>query len=333
MKKRILAVIVMAAIVLAAGCQNGELNVSETSEATSNSSVSTAPTSPEPENTEYVTDESLEAENQQSTEAASEPTKETVQDSVLTTMSAQELYNAACELRNRDVTESKTKTYTYESFPQEDGTVCVLRSSFVAGLLDAIELYTLSESDDGLQLGFNSTIDLVTRQYLPEGYLEPTIDYTDPTSLIDPDGLSADEIYTMIDDIQKVFSYIKVGHCEDGYEGGICTYDGNSSFEWLESMFKKYFTDELFNDCYDEESGWFINIYQNDNGTCTRKRVSFGGPQPEVESCEIVSQDDSEIVVRTYLSGRGYGGEDFTVLSALTNTENGWKISRCNERE
>lgn len=163
----------------------------------------------------------------------------------------------------------------------------------------------------------------------------PAADYTDPMSPIDTDGLTAGDIYTAIDFLADVFSKAEIGECENRFNGGICTYNGDSSYEWVLSLFKKYFTEDLFNACYDAESGTLLGKYVNDNGTCVRNPVAFGGPIPEVFKCEFVTNNDSEIVVRTYLRDTAYGpyGDEWTVISALTKTENGWKISRCNEKE
>ena len=362
MKKRILAALVVSALLLATGCAKKEADVSS-SEATSESTASAAATTTDAESAADNTAES--AATAESAEPASEPaqtaestpaeqpTEESAQteDNPLLAMDAQELYEMAHELSGDDtpyIEYARIKKYhniledsnrklscVYESFPQEDGSVAVVRSTVFIGLLECAESYYVSNTADGITAKLGERCDISDVSGMPEGYTMPAADYTDPMSPIDPDGLTAGDIYTAIDFLADVFSKAEIGECENRFNGGICTYNGDSSYEWVLSLFKKYFTEDLFNACYDAESGTLLGKYVNDNGTCVRNPVAFGGPIPEVFKCEFVTNNDSEIVVRTYLRDTAYGpyGDEWTVISALTKTENGWKISRCNEKE
>lgn len=366
MKKRILAALVVSALLLSAGCTKKESDVSS-SEATSESTASAAATTTAAESAadntaeSAATAESAEPANDagepaQTAEStpAEQPTEEAAQteDNPLLAMDAQELYDKANELAgdievqdslfNRDplkkyeavLEDSNRKlSYVYESFPQEDGSVAVVRSTIYAGLLECAESYYVSSTADGI------TAEPGTRCYMgrvgdmPAGYTEPVIDYNDPTSLIDPEGLTAGDIYLAIDRVIDAFLYMNFGECEGGNSYGECFYNGTSSYEWLEKLFKKYFTEDTYNANYDAETNMLIGRWINDNGTCVKKEMFFGGPVPDVLKCEFVTNNDSEIVVRAYLGGYDFGDDEWTVLSTLTNTENGWKISSCNVRE
>lgn len=352
MNKRIIALLTVSALLLTTGCSKGEPSVASISEAVSestSSTTSTESTTTSAENTSepaQTAEESTTADEKQLTEEAAQ-----TQDNPLLAMDAQELYEMAHELSGDDtpyIEYARIKKYhniledsnrklscVYESFPQEDGSVAVVRSTVFIGLLECAESYYVSNTADGITAKLGERCDISDVSGMPEGYTMPAADYTNPMSPIDPDGLTAGDIYTAIDFLADVFSKAEIGECENRFNGGICTYNGDSSYEWVVSLFKKYFTEDLFNACYDAESGTLLGKYVNDNGTCVRNPVAFGGPIAEVFKCEFVTNNDSEIVVRTYLRDTAYGpyGDEWTVLSALTKTENGWKISRCNEKE
>lgn len=352
MNKRIIALLTVSALLLTTGCSKGEPSVASISEAVSestSSTTSTESTTTSAENTSepaQTAEESTTADEKQLTEEAAQ-----TQDNPLLAMDAQELYEMAHELSGDDtpyIEYARIKKYhniledsnrklscVYESFPQEDGSVAVVRSTVFIGLLECAESYYVSNTADGITAKLGERCDISDVSGMPEGYTMPAADYTNPMSPIDPDGLTAGDIYTAIDFLADVFSKAEIGECENRFNGGICTYNGDSSYEWVVSLFKKYFTEDLFNACYDAESGTLLGKYVNDNGTCVRNPVAFGGPIPDVFKCEFVTNNDSEIVVRTYLRDTAYGpyGDEWTVLSALTKTENGWKISRCNEKE
>ena len=346
MNKRIIALLTVSALLLTTGCSKGEPSVASISEAVSESTSSTTST----ESTVGDTSEPAQTAEESTTADEKQPTEEAAQtqDNPLLAMDAQELYEMAHELSGDDtpyieyarikkyhnvLEDSNRKlSYVYESFPQEDGSVAVVRSTIYVGLLECAESYYVSNTADGITAKLGERCDISDVSGMPEGYTMPAADYTDPMSPIDPDGLTAGDIYTAIDFLADVFSKAEIGECENRFNGGICTYNGDSSYEWVVSLFKKYFTEDLFNACYDAESGTLLGKYVNDNGTCVRNPVAFGGPIPPVFKCEFVTNNDSEIVVRTYLRDTAYGDE-WTVLSALTKTENGWKISRCNEKE
>lgn len=346
MNKRIIALLTVSALLLTTGCSKGEPSVASISEAVSESTSSTTST----ESTVGDTSETAQTAEESTTADEKQPTEEAAQtqDNPLLAMDAQELYEMAHELSGDDtpyieyarikkyhniLEDSNRKlSYVYESFPQDDGSVAVVRSTVFIGLLECAESYYVSNTADGITAKLGERCDISDVSGMPEGYTMPAADYTDPMSPIDPDGLTAGDIYTAIDFLADVFSKAEIGECENRFNGGICTYNGDSSYEWVVSLFKKYFTEDLFNACYDAESGTLLGKYVNDNGTCVRNPVAFGGPIPEVFKCEFVTNNDSEIVVRTYLRDTVYGDE-WTVLSALTKTENGWKISRCNEKE
>lgn len=352
MNKRIIALLTVSALLLTTGCSKGEPSVASISEAVSestSSTTSTESTTTSAENTSepaQTAEESTTADEKQPTEEAAQ-----TQDNPLLAMDAQELYEMAHELSGDDtpyIEYARIKKYhniledsnrklscVYESFPQEDGSVAVVRSTVFIGLLECAESYYVSNTADGITAKLGERCDISDVSGMPEGYTMPAADYTNPMSPIDPDGLTAGDIYTAIDFLADVFSKAEIGECENRFNGGICTYNGDSSYEWVVSLFKKYFTEDLFNACYDAESGTLLGKYVNDNGTCVRNPVAFGGPIAEVFKCEFVTNNDSEIVVRTYLRDTAYGpyGDEWTVLSALTKTENGWKISRCNEKE
>lgn len=349
MNKRIIALLTVSALLLTTGCSKGEPSVASISEAVSESTSSTTST----ESTVGDTSETAQTAEESTTADEKQPTEEAAQtqDNPLLAMDAQELYEMAHELSGDDtpyieyarikkyqniLEDSNRKlSYVYESFPQEDGSVAVVRSTVFIELLECAESYYVSNTADGITAKLGERCDISDVSGMPEGYTMPAADYTDPMSPIDPDGLTAGDIYTAIDFLADVFSKAEIGECENRFNGGICTYNGDSSYEWVVSLFKKYFTEDLFNACYDAESGTLLGKYVNDNGTCVRNPVAFGGPIPEVVNCEFVTNNDSEIVVRTYLQETAYGpyGDEWTVLSALTKTENGWKISRCNEKE
>lgn len=352
MNKRIIALLTVSALLLTTGCSKGEPSVASISEAVSestSSTTSTESTTTSAENTSepaQTAEESTTADEKQPTEEAAQ-----TQDNPLLAMDAQELYEMAHELSGDDtpyIEYARIKKYhniledsnrklscVYESFPQEDGSVAVVRSTVFIGLLECAESYYVSNTADVITAKLGERCDISDVSGMPEGYTMPAADYTNPMSPIDPDGLTAGDIYTAIDFLADVFSKAEIGECENRFNGGICTYNGDSSYEWVVSLFKKYFTEDLFNACYDAESGTLLGKYVNDNGTCVRNPVAFGGPIAEVFKCEFVTNNDSEIVVRTYLRDTAYGpyGDEWTVLSALTKTENGWKISRCNEKE
>lgn len=347
----------MSALLLATGCSKDEPSVTSTSEAISestSSTTSTENTTTSAESTVGDTSEPAQTAEESTTADEKQPTEESAQteDNPLLAMDAQELYETANELAgdievqdslfNRDplkkyeavLEDSNRKlSYVYESFPQEDGSVAVVRSTIYAGLLECAEFYYVSSTADGI------TAEPGTRCYMgrvgdmPAGYTEPVIDYNDPTSLIDPEGLTAGDIYLAIDRVIDAFLYMNFGECEGGNSYGECFYNGTSSYEWLEKLFKKYFTEDTYNANYDAETNMLIGRWINDNGTCVKKEMGFGGPIPDVLKCEFVTNNDSEIVVRAYLGGYDFGDDEWTVLSTLTNTENGWKISSCNVRE
>ena len=356
MSKRIIALLTMSALLLATGCSKDEPSVTSTSEAISestSSTTSTENTTTSAESTVGDTSEPAQTAEESTTADEKQPTEESAQteDNPLLAMDAQELYEMAHELSGDDtpyIEYARIKKYhniledsnrklscVYESFPQEDGSVAVVRSTVFIGLLECAESYYVSNTADGITAKLGERCDISDVSGMPEGYTMPAADYTDPMSPIDTDGLTAGDIYTAIDFLADVFSKSEIGECENRFNGGICTYNGDSSYEWVVSLFKKYFTEDLFNACYDAESGTLLGKYVNDNGTCVRNPVAFGGPIPEVVNCEFVTNNDSEIVVRAYLQETAYGpyGDEWTVLSALTKTENGWKISRCNEKE
>lgn len=352
MNKRIIALLTVSALLLTTGCSKGEPSVASISEAISESTSSTTSTESTTTSAENTSEPAQTAE-ESTTADEKQPTEESAQteDNPLLAMDAQELYEMAHELSGDDtpyIEYARIKKYhniledsnrklscVYESFPQEDGSVAVVRSTVFIGLLECAESYYVSNTADGITAKLGERCDISDVSGMPEGYTMPAADYTDPMSPIDPDGLTAGDIYTAIDFLADVFSKAEIGECENRFNGGICTYNGDSSYEWVLSLFKKYFTEDLFNACYDAESGTLLGKYVNDNGTCVRNPVAFGGPVPEVFKCEFVTNNDSEIVVRTYLRDTAYGpyGDEWTVISALTKTENGWKISRCNEKE
>lgn len=357
MGKRMIALLTMSALLLATGCSKDEPSVTSTSEAISestSSTTSTENTTTSAESTVGDTSEPAQTAEESTTADEKQPTEESAQteDNPLLAMDAQELYETANELAgdievqdslfNRDplkkyeavLEDSNRKlSYVYESFPQEDGSVAVVRSTIYAGLLECAEFYYVSSTADGI------TAEPGTRCYMgrvgdmPAGYTEPVIDYNDPTSLIDPEGLTAGDIYLAIDRVIDAFLYMNFGECEGGNSYGECFYNGTSSYEWLEKLFKKYFTEDTYNANYDAETNMLIGRWINENGTCVKKEMGFGGPIPDVLKCEFVTNNDSEIVVRAYLGGYDFGDDEWTVLSTLTNTENGWKISSCNVRE
>ncbi len=143
-------------------------------------------------------------------------------------------------------------------------------------------------------------------------------------SLINPEGCSAEELAEMFDNAINLFQFGKVGEC-DGLEG-VCVYNGSDSFEWLETLFKQYFTDEMFDEFYDEETGNFLS-YANVDGVCHKRVLGFGGPQPDVIGYEIVTNDDTEIVLRTRYSD-SFTETEYSTISSMVNTENGWRISQ-----
>ena len=361
MKKRMLAALVASALLLATGCAKKESDVSSseaTSESTTSAAATTTAAESAAENTaeSAATGESAEpvSEPAQTAEStpAEQPTEEAAQteDNPLLAMDAQELYDKAHELAGDNTTpyininwsqkyeavledSNRKLSYVYESFPQEDGSVAVVRSTIYAGLLECAETYYVSSTADGItaepgEISYNGSKD-----DMPEGYTVPVIDYNDPKSLIDPEGLTAGDIYMAIDRVIDAFLYMNFGECEGGNSYGECFYNGTSSYEWLEKLFKKYFTEDTYNANYDAETNMLIGRWINDNGTCVKKEMYFGGPIPDVLKCEFVTNNDSEIVVRAYLGGYDFGDDEWTVLSTLTNTENGWKISSCNVRE
>lgn len=359
MNKRLIALLTVSALLLATGCSKDEPSAASSSEVVSestSSTTSTESTTTAAESAEPASDASEPAQTAEESTPADEkqPTEEAAQteDNPLLAMDAQELYEKANELAgdieiedslfNRNplkkyeavLEDSNRKlSYVYESFPQEDGSVAVVRSTTYAGLLECAESYYVSSTADGI------TAERGTRCYMgrvgdmPAGYTEPVIDYNDPTSLIDPEGLTAGDIYLAIDRVIDAFLYMNFGECEGGNSYGECFYNGTSSYEWLEKLFKKYFTEDTYNANYDAETNMLIGRWINDNGTCVKKEMGFGGPIPDVLKCEFVTNNDSEIVVRAYLGGYDFGDEEWPVLSTLTKTENGWKIVSCNVRE
>lgn len=357
MSKRIIALLTVSALLLATGCSKGEPGATSTSEAVSestSSTTSTESTTTSAESTVGDTSEPAQTAEGSTTADEKQPTEEAAQtqDNPLLAMDAQELYEMAHELsgddtpyfeyapidRYRDALEDSNRklSYVYESFPQEDGTVAVVKSTLFVGLLECAEPFYVSSTADGITAepgnrfySYSSSLDI------PEGYTIPVIDYNDPTSLIDPEGLTAGDIYMAIDTVVDAFFKMRFGECENGLNYGVCSYDGTSSYEWIEKLFKKYFVEETYNDNYDAETNTLIGRWVNDNGTCVKTEMYFGGPVPDVVKCEFVTNNDSEIVVRAYLRDTAYGpyGDEWTVLSALTKTENGWKISSCNVEE
>lgn len=359
MKKKAALIMALAlAARILTGCGGGDNGSSEknnssaSASAGKNTSADSAGVSTESGQNPAEEEPQLTEEEPQFTEEA-----QYQQDNPLLEMIPQGLFETACDLdgdidycyryiplsKYKKLREESTRQpdYKFDSIPQADGSVAAIRYSLCVGLVESADVYYVSNTADGKTAEFGGRFYPSDLSEMPAGYALPAVDYTDPTSLIEPLGRSVNDIYTVIDFVTTAFSNGELGECEDRIQGGVCSYNGSSSYEWVESMFKKFFTEEMYDACYDAESGTLLGVYVNDNGTCVRKPVSPDEHVPEivevdvvttgirVDSCEI----NSELVVRTYLSGAAYGGEDYTVLSAIKKTENGWKISRCNERE
>lgn len=338
MSKRIIALLVMSSLLLATGCSKGEASVAGSSEATSESAPLTT-SADDVESAADITAESAataeSAEPAQTAEStpAEQPTEEAAQDNPLLAADANELFVAASELRRRDATEDNVRTYVYEKLLQEDGEVAAVRTTFIAGFPEKVNAYCLSCGESGMELGFSledyTFVDIGRKI---DGYTAPFVDYNDPRSTIDVDGLSAEELAAVTDVIFNAFYYAWLGECEGGKMSGICSYNGDNSYEWVEKLFKKFYTDDMYNSYYNEETRTLLGAYSDEDGVCVKAAVAFGGPVPSVVGYEMVSSDDSEIVFRTKLYS-DMSDTEWYVVSSLTNTENGWKISRYNEDE
>lgn len=364
MKKKAALIMALAlAASILTGCGGGDNGSSEKNSSSASGGKNTSDSAGKNSSADSAGDSAESGQNPaeeepQLTEEESQFTEEAqYQDNPLLEMIPQYLFETACALdgnidycyryiplsKYKKLREESTRQldYKFDSIPQADGSVAAIRYSLCVGLVESADVYYVSNTADGKTVEFGGRFYPSDLSEMPAGYALPAIDYTDPTSLIEPLGWSVNDTYTVIDFVTTAFSNGELGECEDRIQGGECSYNGSSSFEWVENMFKKYFTEEMYDACYDAESGTLLGVYVNDNGTCVRKPVSPDEHVPEivevdvvttgirVDSCEI----NSELVVRTYLSGAAYGGEDYTVLSAIKKTENGWKISRCNERE
>ncbi len=339
MSKRIIALLVISSLLLATGCSKGEASAAGSSGAAAESApLTTTTTAAESaaENTaeSAATAESAEpAQTAESTPADEQPTEEAAQDNPLLAADAKELFVAASELKRRDASEDNVRTYIYEKLPQEDGTVAAVRTTFIAGFPEKVNAYFLTYGESGMELGYSLeeyTFDGITRKI--DGYTVPFADYNDPRSTIDVDGLSAEELADITDVIFNAFYYAWLGECEGGKMSGICSYNGDNSYEWVEKLFKKFYTDDMYNSYYDEETRTLLGAYSDEDGVCVKAALAFGGPVPSVVGYEMVSSDDSEIVFRTKLYS-DMDDMEWYVVSSLTNTENGWKISRYNEDE
>lgn len=342
MSKRIIALLVMASLLLATGCSKGEASVAGSSGAATES----APLTTSADDVESVAENTAEsAATAESAEPVSEPAQtaesapaeqpaeEAAQDNPLLAMDAKELFVAASELRRRDATEDNVRTYVYEKLPQEDDTVAAVRTTFIAGFPEKVNAYFLTYGESGMELGYSLeeyTFDGITRKI--DGYTVPFVDYNDPRSTIDVDGLSAEELAAVTDVIFNAFYYAWLGECEGGKMSGICSYNGDNSYEWVEKLFKKFYTDDMYDKYYSEETRALLGAYSDEDGVCVKAALAFGGPVPSVVGYEMVSSDDSEIVFRTKLYS-DMSDTEWYVVSSLTNTENGWKISRYNENE
>ena len=330
MQKRILSLLVVLTVLLASGCSKSESNVSSTPRSAAESTTTSAA---DIEDEPAVSTSSTETSSEEPAEKENDPTEEPVQDNALLSMDAQELFVAASEIRGKDASEDRIRTYIYKTLPQEDGTVAVVRTSVLAGLPEMVDVYYLTYGDDGLEiktslLGYS--INEINGKI--DGYTAPVVDYNDPRSTINVDGLSAEELADITDVIFNAFYYASLGECENGKMSGICSYNGDNSYEWVEKMFKKFYTDDMYNRYFNEETLTLMGAYSNEDGVCVKAALAFGGPVPSVMGYEMVSSDDSEIVFRTKLYS-DMSDTEWYVVSSLTNTENGWKISRYNEDE
>ena len=345
MSKRIIALLVMSSLLLATGCSKGEASAAGSSGAAAESAPlttsaddvesaaeNTAESAATAESAEPANDASEPAQTAEST-PAEQPTEEAAQDNPLLAADAKELFVAASELKRRDASEDNVRTYIYEKLPQEDGTVAAVRTTFIAGFPEKVNAYFLSYGESGMELETSLeeyTFDGITRKI--DGYTVPFADYNDPRSTIDVDGLSAEELAAITDVIFNAFYYAWLGECEGGKMSGICSYNGDNSYEWVEKLFKKFYTDEMYDKYYNEETRTLLGAYSDEDGVCVKAALAFGGPVPSVVGYEMVSSDNSEIVFRTKLYS-DMDDMEWYVVSSLTNTEHGWKISRYNEDE
>ena len=192
MQKRILSLLVVSTVLLATGCSKSESNVSSTPRSAAESTTTSAA---DIEDEPAASTSSTEASSEEPAEEENDPTEEPVQDNALLSMDAQELFVAASEIRGKDASEDRIRTYIYETLPQEDGTVAVVRTSVLAGLPEMVDVYYLTYGDDGLEiktslLGYS--INEINGKI--DGYTAPVVDYNDPRSTINVDGLSAEEL-------------------------------------------------------------------------------------------------------------------------------------------
>lgn len=330
MQKRILSLLVVSAVLLATGCSKSESNVSSTPRSAAESTTTSAS---DIEDEPAVSASSTETSSEEPAKMENDPTEESVQDNALLSMDAQELFVAASEIRGKDASEDRIRTYTYETLPQEDGTVAVVRTSVIAGFPENVSAYFLTYGDSGLELKSSKlgyTFNEINGKI--DGYTAPVIDYNDPRSTIDVDGLSAEELADITDVIFNAFYYASLGECENGKMSGICSYNGDNSYEWVEKMFKKFYTDDMYNRFFNEETLTLMGAYSNEDGVCVKAALAFGGPVPSVVGYEMLSSDDNDIVFRTKVYSE-MSDTEWYVVSSLTNTENGWKISCYNEDE
>ncbi len=220
--------------------------------------------------------------------------------------------------------------YTYQYINNSDGTITAVKNETKLGFLKEATLYKLVNTAGGWKVENVDTYDKMRLGVSPvEGYEQPSVDYTDSTSLINPEGLSAEELADIFDTAMGLFQHGEVGECEGA--SGVCTYNGTDSFEWVKGLFNRYFADGIFDELYNKETSEFF-VYSNVDGVCNRGMLAFGGPSPQAISYEIVTQNESEIVLKTTFSDP-FGGDDFTAISRLENTESGWKISHYNSNE
>ena len=255
MKKKatLITALALAASILT-GCAGGDNGSSEknnsSASAGKNTSADSAGVSTESGQNPAEEEPQLTEEEPQFTEEA-----QYQQDNPLLEMIPQGLFETACDLdgdidycyryiplsKYKKLREESTRQldYKFDSIPQADGSVAAIRYSLCVGLVESADVYYVSNTADGMTAEFGGRFYPSDLSEMPAGYALPAIDYTDPTSLIEPLGWSVNDTYTVIDFVTTAFSNGELGECEDRIQGGVCSYNGSSSYEWVESMFKK----------------------------------------------------------------------------------------------
>lgn len=163
----------------------------------------------------------------------------------------------------------------------------------------------------------------------PEGYVSPMFDLSNSTSPIDVEGMSARDLLITVRTVRSYVAHPTQAVVDDSAFGyAPISLNGDSSFAWVEALYKKFYTEEAYAEMYDTETNR-IETYENIDGNAyySMHVGGLGGDTIHGSEYKFTVQTDKKIVIEASWYEETHPEYITTTETVLENNGDGWKIA------